>query len=142
MSFKDEVLTYLGKSRLCEEFDVKKDNYEGDECHSKKEKPKGHKEFLPGELTPEEIEMINLFRKKNNKKPLSAVEDNSKELPDDHTNGRNGSVKTGKCPDCGKKNCQCSDETEEGAESASNEAEETTASVKTKKKSAYSCFNY
>lgn len=142
MNFKDEVLTYLGKSNLCEGFDVKKDNYEGDGCSSKKKEPKSNKNFLAGDLTPEEIEMINLFRKKNNKKPLSAVEDNSPKLPDDHTNGRNGSVKTDKCPDCGKKNCQCSDETEEGAEEGETEATGTEASVKTKKKSAYSCFNY
>jgi len=142
MNFKDEVLTYLGKSNLCEGFDVKKDNYEGDGCSSKKEEPKGNKNFLAGDLTPEEIEMINLFRKKNNKKPLSAVVDNSPKLPDDHTNGRNGSVKTDKRPGCGKKNCQCSDETEDGAEEGEVETSGTEASVKTKKKSAYSCFNY
>jgi hypothetical protein len=123
MNFKEEVLSYLGKNSLYEGFDLKKDTYEGDGCSSSK---KGNKNFLAGELTPEEIEMINLFRKKKGKKPLSSCG-----TSDDHTNGRNGSVKTDKvCKKCGKEPCQCSDDTEEEA------------SVKTKQKKESSCFNY
>ena len=124
MNFKEEVLAYLGKNSFYEE-----DSSCGS-CGTKKpeQKPAGNKNFLAGDLTPEEIEMINLFRKKKGKKPLSSCL-----TKDDHTNGRNGSVKTDEktCEKCGKNPCQCSVDAE------SSEDEE--ASVNTE---SYSYFGY
>lgn len=115
MNFKDEVLSYLGHNQeIYDGFNLKEDNYEGEACGKK-----GRKGFLAGELTPEEEQLINLFRKneKRGKKGGLAGEmtpeekqmlalfqghasvsgepsPDSPKIPNDHTNGRCGSADT------------------------------------------------